>query len=169
MGGRRVRKVPPGWEHPRDAYGNFIPLLGGSWLRALERWEAERAKWEAGEFPEYADAEARAMSYGEWSGPQPQPSDYMPEWSPEEATHLMMYETTSEGTPISPVFATLEDLARWLADNGASRYGGLTATYEEWLRVARGGCAPSAVAGDGQMHSGVEGLTEASASDEGRG
>lgn len=57
----------------------------------------------------------------------------------------MMYENTSEGTPISPVFETPEALARWLADNNASAFGGMGATYEQWLATCREGFAPSAV------------------------
>jgi len=58
---------------------------------------------------------------------------YMPQWSETEATSLMMYETTSEGTPHSPIFHTQEELAKWLAESKASWYGNTTATYEEWL------------------------------------
>jgi len=49
----------------------------------------------------------------------------------------MMYETCTEGTPISPAFATPEELARWLADNEASAFGGMTASYEGWLRTIK--------------------------------
>ena len=69
----------------------------------------------------------------------------MPRWTDAERTHLMMYEDTSEGTPISPAFETPEELARWLVDNKASAFGGDTASYEGWLRVAQGGFACSAV------------------------
>lgn len=57
----------------------------------------------------------------------------------------MMYEDVSEGTPISPAFATPEELARWLTDNNASAYADQTASYEGWLRVANGGLAISMV------------------------
>lgn len=67
------------------------------------------------------------------------------------------WETTSEGSPISPVFATPEDLARWLADTGASSFGSRTATYEQWLKFIQGpGWAPSAVSQGGEFKSGVE-------------
>ena len=67
-----------------------------------------------------------------------------------------MYETTSEGTPISPVCETKEALAQWLADNDAPAWGDKTATYEEWLRTIKRGSAVSAVRGrDGRMRSGV--------------
>lgn len=45
----------------------------------------------------------------------------MPRWSAKKRTHLQMYETCSEGTPISPVMATAEELAHWLADKLAAR------------------------------------------------
>ena len=82
----------------------------------------------------------------------------MPNWPAEQRTHLMMYEDTSEGTPISPAFKTPEELARWLADNNASAFGSDTASYEAWLRVARGGWAPSMVVADGKVQNGVEAL-----------
>jgi len=70
----------------------------------------------------------------------------------------MMYEDTSEGTPISPAFATPEELARWLVDNNASAFGDSTGSYEVWLRVARGGWAPSMVATAAGLTSGVDAL-----------
>jgi len=85
------------------------------------------------------------MCYEQWAGQRPHRDDYMPNWPAEQRTHLMMYENTSEGTPISPAFETPEELARWLADTGASAFGSDTASYEAWLRVAQGGWAPSAV------------------------
>ena len=91
----------------------------------------------------------------EATGPRPNPSDFMPTWTDKEATHFMMYESTSEGTPLSPAFATPEELARWLVENNASAFVGETASYEGWLRVARGGFACSAVIVNGVLTSGV--------------
>ena len=56
-----------------------------------------------------------------------------------------MWETTSEGSPLSPVCDTSEDLAKWLTDNGASAFGGMTATYEQWLAMIGEGSAISAM------------------------
>lgn len=65
--------------------------------------------------------------------------------------------TTSEGAPMSPVFATPEELAKWLADSGASSFGRDTATYDQWLKFIRGpGWAPSMIADSTGLHSGVE-------------
>lgn len=67
-----------------------------------------------------------------------------------------MWETTSEGSPISPAFATAEELARWLADTGASTFGSETASYESWLGMILEGWAPSFVVQGGVATSGVE-------------
>lgn len=144
--GREVRRVPSGWQHPKDEHGRYVPLFDGGTYRARTlEWDEEYAKWSRGEFPDYADEDSRKLSYEEWNGARPNPDDYMPNWPDSERTHLMMYEDTTEGTPISPAFDTPEKLAQWLADTGASSFGSSTANYEAWLRVARGGWAPSAV------------------------
>jgi hypothetical protein len=100
-------------------------------------------------------------TYEWWAGDipsKPLPEHYMPSWPESERTHFMMYEDTSEGTPISPAFATAEQLARWLADTGASAFAGCTASYEQWLGTIRRGWAVSAVLQSGVMISGVEGM-----------
>jgi hypothetical protein len=144
--GREVRMVPKNWEHPKDEEGGYIPLLKGY---------AEDAK----EFLEMIKKDGLQEAV-EYMG-CPDKRDYMPDWSKEEKTHLMMYEDTSEGTPISPACETPEELARWLADNGASAFGNSTASYEGWLRVAKGGFAPSAVYTPSRgIVSGVDAMTD---------
>lgn len=161
--GREVRMVPPGWNHPtqyvqglRGRELRYVPLFEGSYKDAAEEYAEAKAKWNRGEFPDYADEESRKMKYEEWAGQAPDQKDYMPEFAEGTATLLMMYENTSEGTPISPAFATPEELARWLADTGASAFGDMTATYEKWLQTCRGSWAPSMVIACGKMMSGVE-------------
>ena len=146
--GREVRRVPANWQHPRDERtGHYKPLYSG-----------ERYAKSAAEFMEKANAEGLQAAI-DWHGQAPDQNDYMPDWSESERTHYMMYEDTSEGTPISPAFSTPEELARWLADNEASAFGGETASYEAWLRVANGGYAPSAVyTPEHGLQSGVEAL-----------
>lgn len=134
--------VPSTWKHPKDARGHHVPMHARSYEEALQEWE------------KYAAAHGTEEAIG-YMGERPRPEDYMPSWTAEEKTHLMMYETTSEGTPISPAFATPEELARWLADNKASAFGNMTATYEQWLATAKRGWAPSMVMSGGVMASGV--------------
>jgi hypothetical protein len=159
--GREVRRVPKDWQHPKNARGSFIPLFEGDFARAAAEWDEGAAQWAKGLTPDYAAGET--CSYEEWNGKRPDPAGYMPAWTDAERTHLMMYEDTSEGTPISPAFETAEELARWLADNGASAFAGMTATYEQWLNTIRRGSAVSAVVtGDGQLKSGVAALSAVS-------
>ena len=145
--GREVRRVPADWQHPKNEYDRYKPLYPG-----------ERYKANAEGFLEKANAEGLQEAI-DWYGQAPDQNDYIPNWPESERTHYMMYEDTSEGTPISPAFATPEELARWLADTGASSFGSNTASYEGWLRVAKGGWAPSAVSiGGGPLVSGVDAL-----------
>lgn len=46
-----------------------------------------------------------------------------------------MWEDTSEGSPISPVFKTAEELAEYCEREGVSWFGARTAKKEDWLRV----------------------------------
>lgn len=72
-----------------------------------------------------------------------------------------MWETTSEGSPISPVMDTPEELARWLADNRASAFGGTEATFDQWLNMITQGHAVSAVWDSSKgFRSGVEALSD---------
>lgn len=64
---------------------------------------------------------------------------------PPKGPGWQMWQTVSEGSPISPVFKTPEELAQWLADTGASSFGRNTATYEQWFAMIKQGWAPSAV------------------------
>lgn len=150
--GREVRRVPANWQHPKDEHGNYLALFDGKdYARRVRDWDEGAAKWEEGLRDDFKggwramDGTEEGKTYLAWAGSRPYSQDYMPQWTEAEATHYMMYEDTSEGTPISPAFATPEELARWLADNGASAFGDQTASYEGWLRVARGGFAVSAV------------------------
>lgn len=82
------------------------------------------------------------------------------EWTktePPSGDGFQIWETVSEGSPISPVFETPEELARhmsgtqWGADKGTS--------YETWLRFITGpGWAPSMVMDASGVRSGVEAM-----------
>jgi hypothetical protein len=129
--GREVRRVTPHFKHP-EIHGSFLPLED-DYEEALERFN-DRVQ---------AHGLSEAAAY---FGGQPNPAKFIDPRTPKsEKTWYMMYENTTEGTPISPSFETPEELARWLADSGASAFGSMKATYEEWLATIRNGSAPSAV------------------------
>lgn len=177
--------VPANWKHPKrkSEYSGetvYVPLLepalGGGYSADAQEWDEAWEMWQKGLSRAYGggpswvpvDPEYSHMRYTEYSGPRPSPDDYMPNWPAEERTHFMMYETTSEGTPISPAFATAEELAEWLAATNASSFGSMTATYDQWLSTIKRGSAISVVMAGGQLVSGVEGLHEAEAHKEGQ-
>lgn len=80
------------------------------------------------------------------------------EWTsmePPDGDGYQIWETVSEGSPISPVFATPEDLARhmagkaWGADEGSS--------YETWMKFINGpGWAPSMVMDENGIRTGAD-------------
>lgn len=146
--GRAIRKVPKDWEHPKKN-GRYIPKHTSkiSFLEMLEKWLEKAKAWEKGEHPDQQLGEIAhsvgAISggssfchYWEWDEHVPDPDYYMPYWADEERTHYQMYETTTEGTPITPVLSTQEEVARWCADNEASVFAKDLATYEQWLWIA---------------------------------
>ncbi len=151
---REVRKVRPDWLHPKytadnaphsRAIGWFIPKIDESYKDAASSWLA------------VANDQGLDVAMAEFGHP-PEIEAYMPEWTEAERTHFMMYETTSEGTPISPVMESPEALAKWLADNDANSGAGRTANYEQWLKVCNGARPFGSVMVGGQFISGVEAL-----------
>jgi hypothetical protein len=147
--------VPADWQHPKHPNGKYVPLfeqttpLEGK----IAKWNEENELWKAGRHPDQLKKRLESNKYApskypnfeDWDGGPPNPDDYMPYWPESERTHYQMYETVTEGTPISPVLDSPEILARWLADNNANAYAGHCATYEEWLAMCRRGWAPTSV------------------------
>jgi len=160
--GREVRRVPADWVHPKRDDGQYQSMHGISFKEAALKWKAGFVAWEDGHNICFDRARGPddTGEYWEYAGDPPDRAYYRPEWPEETRTHLQMYEATSEGTPISPVMKTPEELAHWLVDNNASSFASHTASYEAWLRVANGGYACSAVVSAAGIESGVVALTQ---------
>jgi len=81
-----------------------------------------------------------------WDSPEQQAA--FGAWEPTEPPEgpgFQMWETVTEGSPISPVFATAEELAVWMAEE-SSRTGDQEKSAEEWLAFIQGpGWAPTLV------------------------
>lgn len=167
--GREVRRVPEGWQHPRDENGHFIPLLKAkeTFEEKLRKWKIRKAAWDLGIKINWEDklswrTKDEDYPFEDYDGSEPKREDYMPYWPEHMCTYLVMYETTSEGTPISPGFKTPEALADWLFRSRASAFGDMTATYEQWLATIKQGFAPSAVFSPSRgLQSGVAASTDA--------
>jgi hypothetical protein len=98
-----------------------------------------------------------------WSNPEDKVAAEAWERSdPPEGEGWQMWETTSEGSPVSPVFAAPEELARWLADTEASTFGSMTADYETWLKMIKGSGWAMSMASSSEtgLVSGVEAVAE---------
>lgn len=83
---------------------------------------------------------------------------------PPSGTGYQVWETVSEGSPISPVFATPEELAHYMATKSRDRN---TASYDHWMKFILGdGWAPSFVMqippklGTDGLISGVQAIAE---------
>lgn len=100
-----------------------------------------------GEGSLWASAEDR-KAYDEWE-----------QTEPPEGEGYQIWETVTEGSPISPVFATPEQLARYMAGR---RWGADEGTpYEGWLAFINGpGWAPSLVGGPDGVKGGVSAVVE---------
>jgi hypothetical protein len=122
--GRKLRRVPLDFEWPlkRTWKGYEVPL------DIMDEIPCPTCQ---GENKTFAGCGAEGCCFGSVS-PLPSGRCWRPT-DPPEGPGYQMWETTSDGSPISPVFATPQELARWLADSGASVFGKHTATYEEWL------------------------------------
>lgn len=118
--GREIRRVPADWEHPRDERGHYQPLYDNDYHTAAREWIAGLMAWENGTHPDHQDTSAEY--YWEWYGPPPDEDYYRQRaWTPEEATHYQVYETVTEGTPVSPVLETPGQIVQWLMDRGHAR------------------------------------------------
>lgn len=87
-------------------------------------------------------------------------------WKPTEpptGDGWQLWETVSEGSPISPVFTTPELLARWLAES--PEYTWQTdkgTTYDQWLAFIHKGSAISFVSDGRTIVTGVQAISEIS-------
>ncbi|MBI4142641.1 hypothetical protein HY480_02080 [Candidatus Uhrbacteria bacterium] len=59
------------------------------------------------------------------------------EYEPPTGAGYQLWETTSEGSPISPVFASAEELADWCAEH-ATIFGNEKTSRERWFKMLIG-------------------------------
>lgn len=121
--GREIRRVPPNWQHPRytinDApsfthvgeykslYDKDYETAAREWMEAFDLWRAGKHKDQPCDYAEYF-----------WDYDSPPDKDlYRPKFET-EPTWFQVYETVSEGSPVTPPFATPEELVEYLVAHG---------------------------------------------------
>ncbi len=118
---REVRRVPLDWQHPReiDPYAarrrQMIELsraLGGQPVES-------RPSRLLGPDERFVPLLPRSILAYYEAGEEPRSEDtLMPDWSDRTDLGWCLYETVTEGTPVTPVFATAEELVEYLATVG---------------------------------------------------
>ena len=163
--GREIRKVPANWQHPKTTKWN--PRL----QKEEEQYEPLHDDRQAA-LKSFADdiekmGLAEAIDY-HGGGPT---SDAYVDFEGHEPTWFQVYETVSEGTPVTPPFEKQQELVDYLVANGdfwdqsrraeGSR-GGFQMPCAPWSRknaesfVMTTGWAPTMVVDGGKIMSGVE-------------
>lgn len=135
--GREIRRVPANWEHPKDETNKEkYDSLSDGFEERLEKF--------------LKDVEEKGMKEAihYWGG-GPNYEDYV-DYKGEPATWYQMYQTVSEGYPITPPFATTEELINHLVNNGDDWDG-------KWSRegaenFVKDGWAPSMVFSYGKIY-----------------
>ena len=134
---REIRSVALDWEHPVDRDN---PRYYGGETRYISLHSREDLR--------------RHLDDPECMAEGIDPADYMPELAEGTPYGWQMYETVSEGTPVSPAFATRDELAAWLSSPAAGRE---QVSPQAAKAFAAEGWAPSFVspAGSSELISGV--------------
>lgn len=105
---------------------------------AMDRWKAVKKVIEA--------AGLNPDTWGicptcEGEGIHPDYSEKYNAWKetePPKGEGYQLWETTSEGSPVSPVFATLDELCTWAEEN-ATTFASFRATKEQWKQMLSDG------------------------------
>lgn len=127
--------VPPNWDHPkeqmRDGRTDYRPMYSRRFDDDVAEWKDGYAKWEAGLRPgkngwqpkaewDFADiyADSPNQEWWEYHGLPPVDRNMYRPWTDDEATWYQVWETVSEGTPVTPPFPTKAGLVDYLVANG---------------------------------------------------
>lgn len=125
---REIRHVPENWDHPKKADGQYRPMFKLDFQESYNDWKIELDEWyECYERFEHGESfggnygadvinKANCNTYEDYGGQPPvppNPYDYMP-----KGDWVQLFESVSEGTPISPPFKTKQELIDYLVKNG---------------------------------------------------
>lgn len=117
--GREIRRVPPNWHHPKGdrPHGfDYLPKHEENYEKAASKWVEDCAAWSRGE---HKSQWSECKYYWEYCPPPDE--SYCVDYDPDDkdlCTWWQLYETVSKGTPVSPAFATADELIDYLSTYG---------------------------------------------------
>lgn len=145
----------------KAGHNAFIAQHDEDWLSAWREWQWERIKWYVSipffwvatmlglgcAFSKWGSPRIPdSCSFEEWHGTRPDFHSCHPRWREKDRTHFQLYQTVSEGTPISPVFANLEEMAQWCGTQARPVWVNTRMDVKQWRAFfGEGGSAPSMV------------------------
>lgn len=148
---RGVRRVPLHYEHPKKQrydyrtmtyVEDFQPVFDRFYVPAVREWLANWELWQKGEHPDQQVEDAPGYSYEDWDGPGPDPDFHYPgaAWPKGTEMGICMYESVTEGTPISRVYPDTPEGRQAMAEQIASEDTSITSamTVADWLEVIEG-------------------------------
>lgn len=122
-------KVPKDWKHPLSAPGNYVNLHLQSYEEYSNDYDLQHEMWRKGlqlitlisedgkQFdPIWEPIEERLYwkTFEEVYGPKESTTSFLPDWPDHERNCFQMYDPRF-GNPVSPVFRSIEKLAKYLA------------------------------------------------------
>lgn len=157
--GREIRRVPKDWEHPKDSNNNYIPMYDEVYEDAANRWIKGFLAWIKGDHDYQIETGILSGTnteggtgykyYWDYDGPPPNPKNYRPAFR-SDPIYFQIYQTVSEGSPVSPVFETEKEILYWL----------IKENYSE--KAARAfidtGHAPTIVVVDGVLYDNIHAM-----------
>lgn len=157
--GREIRMVPVKWKHPKDGrqykalYDDYVGVLKyykddvEQFIRHMTE-VIEKGKTKIYDI-EYTDREEVYDNLTEAGINPPNIRDYMP-----SGPWYQLFETVSEGTPLSPAFSTKEELVEWLTNN--DDYWGHRWSREQAEGMVKTEWVPSGVVQNGTFYNAEE-------------
>ena len=131
----KLRRVPMNFEHPTDLtwYGFLIGNL--NLCHGEDETYCENCKIAA----KTLGVEITCHGCPDWDAYLKEPMEKIRNLlAPPAGEGYQLWETTSEGSPVSPVFATLDELCQW-CEKEATVFGPFKASKEEWKKLLEEG------------------------------
>lgn len=130
--GRELRRVPMDFNYPKNRvwYGFYIDSINTCMSTKNEKYCDQCRRM----------AKIKGIPFTDYKCPDfdtylKEPMEKIKNLlSPPEGDGYQLWETTSEGSPVSPVFGTLDELCEWCETN-ATTFGNFKATKEQWKEM----------------------------------